>query len=100
MRDERTNSGAPDQPPPSKRCSGCRRVKPTSDFYTYRDGKLSSRCKACQCRAAQATGRDRQHALRVLIAAHHDEYRRLLAAERAKRTRHSGSMSGGGPHAA
>jgi len=99
MRDERTNSGAPDQRPSSKRCSGCGRVKPTSAFYTYRGGKLSSRCKPCQCRAAQATSRDRQHVLRVLIAAHHDEYRMLLAAERAKRRRHSGSMSGGGPDA-
>jgi len=98
MRDERTNSGAPGQPPSSKRCSGCGRVKPSRDFYTYRDGKLSSRCKACQCRAAQATSRDRLHALRVLIAAHHDEYRTLLAAERAKR--HSGSTSGGGQDAA
>ena len=99
MRDERTNSGAPGQPPSSKRCSGCGRVKPSRDFYTYRDGKLSSRCKACQCRAAQATSRDRQHALRVLIAAHHDEYRKLLAAERAERKRRAEPASGGGPDA-
>src|SRR6266508_1754967 len=85
MRDERTNSSAPSQPSASKRCSGCGRVKPTRDFYIYCGGKLSSRCKDCQCKAARTTSQDRRRALRVLIAVHHEEYRSLLAAERAKR---------------
>jgi recombinational DNA repair protein (RecF pathway) len=96
MRDERTNSSAPSQPPASKRCSGCGRVKPTSDFYRYRGGKRSSRCKACQCAAARTTSRDRRGALRALIAAHHEEYRSLLAAERAKRGHRGEPTSGGG----
>jgi len=100
MRDERTNSSAPSQPPASKRCSGCGRVKPTRDFYSYRGGKLSSRCKDCQCKAARTTSRDRRGALRVLIAAHHEEYRLLLAAERAKRGHHDAPTSGGGSDAA
>jgi recombinational DNA repair protein (RecF pathway) len=99
MRDERTNSSAPSQPPASKRCSRCSRVKPTRDFYRYRGGKLSSRCKDCQCAAARTTSRDRRRALRVLIAAHHEEYRSLLAAERAKRG-HRDELPGGGPDVA
>jgi recombinational DNA repair protein (RecF pathway) len=96
MRDERTNSSAPSQPLASKRCSGCSRVKPTRDFYLYRGGKLSSRCKDCQCAAARTTSRDRRRALRVLVAAHDEEYRTLLAAERAKRVHRSEPMVGGG----
>jgi recombinational DNA repair protein (RecF pathway) len=84
MRNERTNSGALGNGLVSKRCSGCSRVKPISDFYVYRNSKLSSRCKDCQCRAARTTSRNRQNALRALIAAHNREYRSLLAAERAK----------------
>jgi recombinational DNA repair protein (RecF pathway) len=98
MRDERTNSGALGNGPVSKRCSGCGRVKPTSDFYTYRNGKLSSRCKDCQCRTARTTSRNRQNALRALIAAHNREYRSLLAAERAKGR--NDAVAGGGPDVA
>ena len=85
MRDERTNCSMRSQPPAAKRCSGCGRVKPARDFYLYRGGKLSSRCKDCQCEAARTTSQDRRSALRVLIAAHSEEYRSLLATERAKR---------------
>jgi recombinational DNA repair protein (RecF pathway) len=98
MRDERTNSGALGNGPVSKRCSGCDRVKPTSDFYTYSNGKLSSRCKDCQCRAARTTSRNRQNALRALIAAHNREFRSLLAAERAKSR--NDAKAGGGPDVA
>ncbi len=96
MRDERTNSSAPGNRAASKHCSRCSRVKPISDFYTYRNGKLSSRCKDCQCRAARATSRDRQNALRALIAAHNGEYRSFLATERAKRRADIGTAAGGG----
>jgi recombinational DNA repair protein (RecF pathway) len=99
MRDERTNSNAPSQLPTAKRCSGCGRVKPTCDFYLYRGDKLSSRCKDCQCEAARTTSRDRRSALRVLIAAHSEEYQSLLTAERAKRGQR-GEPTGGGSHAA
>jgi recombinational DNA repair protein (RecF pathway) len=93
MRDERTNSGAPDQPT-GRQCSGCRRVQPPDQFYTYGNGKHSSRCKSCQCETARRTGRDRRHALRLLIAVHNDEYRALL---RAQRNRHGdGAAPGGG----
>jgi recombinational DNA repair protein (RecF pathway) len=95
MRDERSNFGVPDSEPTSKRCSGCGRSKPTSDFYRSRSGKLSSRCKDCQCQAARTTNRDRRSALQALIAAHDDEYRALLAAERSNRA-HRDELSSGG----
>jgi recombinational DNA repair protein (RecF pathway) len=98
MRDERTNSGAPGNGPVSKHCSGCGRVKPASDFYSYRNDKLSSRCKDCQCSAARTTSRNRQNALRALIAAHNHEYRSLLAAERAKSRNEA--AAGGDSHVA
>ena len=95
MRDERSNFGVPDSQPMSKRCSGCGRAKPTSDFYRSRSGKLSSRCKYCPCQAARTTNRDRRSALQALIAAHDDEYRALLAAERSNRAHRDGLSSGG-----
>jgi recombinational DNA repair protein (RecF pathway) len=99
MRDERSNFGASDPQPTGKRCSGCGRTKPTTDFYRSRGGKLSSRCKDCQCQAARTTNRDRRSAMRVLIAAHNEEYRSLLAAERTKRL-HRDEPTGGGPDVA
>jgi recombinational DNA repair protein (RecF pathway) len=99
MRDERSNFGASDPRPTGKRCSGCGRTKPTTAFYRSRGGKLSSRCKDCQCQAARTTNRDRRGAMRVLIAAHEEEYRSLLAAERDRRL-HGDEPSGGGPDVA
>jgi recombinational DNA repair protein (RecF pathway) len=100
MRDERTNSTAPSQPSAAKRCSGCGQEKPAGGFYLYRSNKLSSRCKDCQCEAARSSSRDRWSALRVLIAAHSEEYRWLLATERAKRGQRDDPTSWGGSDAA
>jgi uncharacterized protein (DUF983 family) len=96
MRDERTNCSAPSQPPTAKRCSGCGQEKLARDFYLYRGDRLSSRCKGCQCEAARTTSRDRRSALRILIAAHSEEYRWLLATERAKRGQRDEPTSRGG----
>ena len=96
MRDERTNCTASSQPSAAKRCSGCGQEKPAGGFYLYRSNKLSSRCKDCQCEAARISSRDRWSALRVLIAAHSDEYRKLFATERAKRGQRNGPTSPGG----
>jgi recombinational DNA repair protein (RecF pathway) len=95
MRNERSNFGASDSQPTGRRCSGCGRAKPTTDFYRSRGGKLSSRCKDCQCQAARTTNRDRRSAVRVLIAVHNEEYRSLIAAERAKRLHHDEPTGGG-----
>jgi recombinational DNA repair protein (RecF pathway) len=96
MRDEGTNDSAPSQPPAAKRCSGCGQEKFARDFYLYRGAKLSSRCKDCQCEAARTTSRDRRSALRLLIAAHSEEYRWLLTTERAKRGQCDAATSRGG----
>ena len=96
MRDEGTNYSAPSQPPAAKRCSGCGQEKFARDFYLYRGDKLSSRCKDCQCEAARTTSRDRRSALRLLIAAHSEEYRWLLATERAKHGERDEPTSRGG----
>jgi recombinational DNA repair protein (RecF pathway) len=96
MRDERTNCSTPGELPAAKRCSGCGQEKAARDFYCYRGDKLSSRCKDCQCEAARTTSRDRRSALRVLIAAHSEEYRSLLATERAKRGQRDEPTSLGG----
>jgi NAD-dependent SIR2 family protein deacetylase len=77
MRHERTNSRAPGQPA-SKRCSACRAVKPTDDFYTDRHGRRTSRCKDCHRRETRANNQRRTTALRLLIAAHLAEYHALL----------------------
>ena len=100
MRDERTNCRTPSHLPAAKRCSGCGQEKPAGGFYLYRSNKLSSRCKDCQCGAARISSRDRRSALRVLIAAHSDEYRWLLATERAKRGQRDDPTSCGGSDAA
>ena len=96
MRDERTNCRTPSHLPAAKRCSGCGQEKPAGGFYLYRSNKLSSRCKDCQYEAARISSRDRRSALRVLIAAHSDEYRWLLATERAKRGQRDAPTSPGG----
>jgi hypothetical protein len=94
MRDQRTNSGMPDQPP-SKRCAGCRTTKPVDEFYADRRGRLTGRCRDCHRQETRASNRRRHAALRLLITAHLEEYRALLAAQR---TRHDGdrdSIAGG-----
>ena len=64
-----------------RRCSRCRATKPPGDFYR----NPASVCKACHNAAARLAGEIRRAALARLVAAHQAEYRRLLAAERARR---------------
>ena len=54
-------------------------------------------CKACQNVAARVSAQVRKAAVARLIAAHQDEYRALLAAERARQVR---LATGGALHAA
>ena len=64
-----------------RRCSRCRATKPPGAFYR----NPASVCKACHNAAARLVGEIRRAALARLVAAHQAEYRRLLAAERARR---------------
>jgi len=64
-----------------RRCSRCQASKPPGDFYR----NPASVCKACHNAATRLAGEVRRTALAQLIQAHQAEYRRLLAAERARR---------------
>jgi coenzyme F420-reducing hydrogenase beta subunit len=104
MRDQRTNSGVPGQPS-SKRCSACRATKTVDEFYADRRGRLTGRCRDCHRQQTRANNRRRHAALRLLITAHLEEYRALLAAQRARheadgQEADSGSIAGGGADAA
>ena len=66
MRDQRTNSGVPGRPA-SKRCSACRVIKPTDEFYADRRGRLTGRCRDCHRHQTRANNRRRHAALRLLI---------------------------------
>jgi coenzyme F420-reducing hydrogenase beta subunit len=83
MRDQRTNSGVPGQPS-NKRCAACRATKPINEFYADRRGRLTGRCRDCHRQQTRANNRRRHAALRLLITAHMEEYRALLAAQRAR----------------
>jgi recombinational DNA repair protein (RecF pathway) len=65
-----------------RRCSRCQATKPPGAFYR----NPASICKACHNAASRLGGEIRRAALARLVAAHRVEYRRLLAAERARRT--------------
>ena len=93
MRDQRTNSGLPGRPP-SKRCSACRVIKTADDFYADRRGRLTGRCRDCHRQQTRASNRRRHAALRLLISAHLEEYRALLAAQHTRR--HGVSSIAGG----
>jgi hypothetical protein len=104
MRDQRTNPGVPGQPT-SKRCAACRATKPTDEFYADRRGRLTGRCRDCHRQQTRANNRRRLAALRLLITAHMEEYRALLAAQRARhqadgQEADSSSIAGGGSDAA
>jgi recombinational DNA repair protein (RecF pathway) len=64
-----------------RRCSRCQASKPPGDFYR----NPASICKACHNTATRLAGEVRRAALAQLVRAHQAEYRRLLAAERARR---------------
>jgi recombinational DNA repair protein (RecF pathway) len=64
-----------------RRCSRCQATKPPGDFYR----NPASICKSCHNTATRLAGEVRRVALARLVHAHQAEYRRLLAAERARR---------------
>jgi recombinational DNA repair protein (RecF pathway) len=64
-----------------RRCSRCQASKPPGDFYR----NPASICKTCHNAASRLAGEVRRAALARLVQAHQAEYRRLLAAERARR---------------
>jgi hypothetical protein len=99
MRDQRTNSGMPDQAA-NKRCAACRTTKALEEFYADRRGRLTGRCRDCHRQETRANNRRRHAALRLLITAHLEEYHALLAAQRPRHDGDSSSIAGGGPDVA
>jgi recombinational DNA repair protein (RecF pathway) len=79
-----------------RRCSRCQTSKPPGEFYR----NPASICKACHNAATRLAGEVRRAALARLVQAHRAEYRRLLAAERARRTATSNPLEGLGGEAA
>ena len=82
MHDERTGVRAALQSPEPKRCPACQLVKPRTDFTT--PGGLSY-CKDCQRAVSRLASRRRRAAMRLLIAAHPEEWGGLLRLVRGHR---------------
>ncbi len=96
MRDERINSSRPAQARTHKRCPACGQSKPVSDFYTTVRGGSSGYCKPCQQAVSRLASRRRQAAVRLLIAAHPEEWVGVLGLVRARRQRGINRPKGGG----
>ena len=84
MQDEPTGLRAALQFPDRKRCLTCQQIKPCPDFATALSG-LSSYCRDCQRAVSRLASRRRRAAMRLLIAAHPDEWAGLLGLVRASR---------------
>ena len=95
MRVEPTGSCPPVQPPAAKRCPACQQVKPRSDFATTPNGP-SIYCRDCQRAVSRLASRRRQAALRLLIAAHPEEWAGLLGLVRARQLGGTTRPRGGG----
>jgi hypothetical protein len=83
MHVEPTGSCPPVQPLAAKRCLVCQQVKPCCDFATT--PAASSSCRACRRSASRLASRRRAAAMRLLIAAHPEEWAVLLGLVRARR---------------
>jgi hypothetical protein len=82
MHVEPTGSCAPVQQPASKHCLACDQIKLPAEFSTI-PGGLSSYCRDCQRAASRLASRRRAAAIRLLIAAHPEEWAGLLRLVRA-----------------
>ena len=76
MPHEPSGSYSPVQQARSKRCSTCKQVKLTADFAT--PAGRSSFCRDCHQAASRLASRRRAAAMRLLIAAHPEEWAGLL----------------------
>jgi hypothetical protein len=83
MPHEPSDSCSPVQQARSKRCPACEQVKPVADFATSA-GRCSS-CWDCQRVASRLASRRRATAMRLLIAAHPEEWAGLLRLVRGRR---------------
>ncbi len=94
MHDEPTGVRAALQSPERKRCPACQQAKPLADVATTPAGRSS--CHDCQRAAARLASRRRAAAMRLLIAAHPEEWAGLLGLVRARRQPATLRPAGGG----
>jgi hypothetical protein len=95
MHVEPTGSCPPVQPLALKCCPGCKQVKPRSDFPTTPSGASSS-CRGCQRAVSRLASRRPAAAMRLLIAAHPEEWAGLLGLVRGRRQLVTARPMGGG----
>ncbi len=82
MHDEPTGVRAALQSPERKRCPACQQAKPLADVATTPAGRSS--CRGCRRAAARLASRRRAAAMRLLIAAHPEEWAGLLGLVRGR----------------
>jgi hypothetical protein len=95
MLDEPTGVRAALQPPERKHCPACQQVKPRSEFSATPGGALCY-CRDCQRTASRLASRRRRAAMRLLIAAHPEEWAGLLGMVRGRGQLATGRPGGGG----
>ena len=95
MRHEPIGSCAPVQQDRSKRCPVCGQAKPLAAFPTTPAGIFSYR-PDCQRAASRLASRRRRAAVRLLIAAHPEEWAGLLGLVRGRRQPGTSRPGGGG----
>jgi hypothetical protein len=83
MPHEPSGSRSPVQQARSKRCSACEQVKSVADLAT--SASRCSSCRDCQRAASRLASRRRAAAMRLLIAAHPEEWAGLLGLARGRR---------------
>jgi hypothetical protein len=94
MRHERTPTLSTGHPS-KKRCPACQQVKHVSEFYATLHGRPSGYCKACQRAVSRTSRLRRQAAVRLLAAAHPDEWAAALRQVREERQGHQGGNARG-----
>jgi len=85
MQHEPIGSCPPVQQARSKRCPACGQANPLADFPTTVGGGRASYCRDGQRAASRLASRRRQAAMRLLIAAHPEEWAGLLGLVRGGR---------------
>jgi hypothetical protein len=100
MPHEPSDSCPPVQQAPSKCCPACGQPRPLAEFATTLAGHLASCCRTCRRATARLTSRRRAAAMRLLIAAHPEEWAGLLGLVRGCRQLGTNRPKRGGRDAA
>ena len=85
MRHEPSGSCPRVQQAPAKCCATCGQARPLAEFATTLAGRSASCCQACRRAAARLASRRRAAAMRLLVAAHPEEWAGLLGLVHGRR---------------